>query len=97
MIDSPVSALFKQLISFDKSIEQPVYIQVAQQITNAIQRGFLTKGTRLPGTRIFSQVLKVHRNTAVAIYDELAAQGWVEIIPNKGTYVLDPVLKKVKT
>ena len=96
MIDSPVGVLFKQLISFDKLIEQPVYIQVAQQITNAIQRGFLAKGTRLPGTRILSQILKVHRNTAVAIYDELAAQGWVEIIPNKGTFVLDPVLKKVK-
>lgn len=97
MIDSPVSTLFKQLISFDKSIEQPVYIQVAQQIINAIQRGFLAKGTRLPGTRILSQALKVHRNTAVAIYDELAAQGWVEIMPNKGTFVLDPVLKKVKS
>jgi len=26
----------------------------------------------------------------VAVYDELASQGWVEIIPNKGTYILMP-------
>ncbi|KGL62670.1 PLP-dependent aminotransferase family protein [Polaribacter sp. Hel1_85] len=96
MIDSPVNILFKQLIDFDKSIAQPVYIQVSQQIINAIQRRYLTKGTILPGTRILGQLLKVHRNTAVAIYEELASQGWVEIIPNKGTFVLDPALKTAK-
>ena len=97
MIDSPVIALFKQLINFDKSIPQPVYIQVAQQIINAIQRRYLTKGTLLPGTRVLGQTLKIHRNTAVAIYDELASQGWVEIIPNKGTFVLEPEQKSLKT
>ena len=44
----------------------------------------------LPGTRVLSQLLKIHRNTAVAIYEELASQSWVEIIPNKGTFVLEP-------
>tara|TARA_R110001606_G_scaffold93376_1_gene207333 strand:+ start:36687 stop:38186 length:1500 start_codon:yes stop_codon:yes gene_type:complete len=96
MTDSPVNTLFKQLINFDKSISQPVYIQVSQQIINAIQRGYLTKGTILPGTRILAAILKIHRNTAVAIYEELAAQGWVEIIPNKGTFVLEPELKTAK-
>jgi GntR family transcriptional regulator/MocR family aminotransferase len=96
MIDSPVNALFKQLIDFDKSILRPVYIQVSQQLINAIQRGYLTKGTLLPGTRVLAQLLKIHRNTAVAIYDELASQGWVEIIPNKGTFVLVPELKTAK-
>ena len=90
MIDSPVSTLFKQLIDFNKSVPQPVYIQVSQQIVNAIQRGYLTKGTMLPGTRVLGQILNIHRNTAVAIYEELASQGWVEIIPNKGTFVLEP-------
>lgn len=90
MIDSPVNMLFKQLISIDKSISQPIYIQVSTQITNAIQRRYLTKGIMLPGTRVLSQLLKIHRNTAVAIYEELASQSWVEIIPNKGTFVLEP-------
>jgi GntR family transcriptional regulator/MocR family aminotransferase len=77
MTDSPVHILFKELIDFDKSIIQPVYIQVSQQIINAIQRRHLTKGTVLPGTRVLGQLLKIHRNTAVAIYEELASQGWV--------------------
>ena len=90
MKDSPVNALFKKLIDFDKNQSQPVYIQIAQQIIEAIQRSYLVKGTTLPGTRSLSKLLKIHRNTAVAIYEELSSQGWVEIIPNKGTYVLEP-------
>ncbi|MFT4645688.1 MAG: GntR family transcriptional regulator/MocR family aminotransferase [Glaciecola sp.] len=96
MTDSPVHILFKELIDFDKSIIQPVYIQVSQQIINAIQRRHLTKGTVLPGTRVLGQLLKIHRNTAVAIYEELASQGWVEIIPNKGTFVLELEQKTAK-
>ena len=89
-MNSPVSQILKQLVTYDKMIVQPVYIQVAQQVINAIQRGYLEKGSKLPGTRVLSQLLNVHRNTAVAIYDELASQGWVDIIANKGTFVLVP-------
>jgi GntR family transcriptional regulator/MocR family aminotransferase len=96
MIDSPVNIILQQLINFNKSMAQPVYIQVSQQIVNAIQRKYINKGTKLPGTRMLSQLLKVHRNTAVAIYEELAAQGWVEIIPNKGTFILEPGQKTKK-
>ncbi|MGB5420243.1 PLP-dependent aminotransferase family protein [Algibacter sp.] len=89
-MNSPVDNLLKQLLQFDKSGSQPVYIQIAQQIVNAIQRGYISTGSALPGTRVLSQILKIHRNTVVAVYDELASQGWVEIVPNKGTFVLKP-------
>ncbi|WP_299102494.1 PLP-dependent aminotransferase family protein [uncultured Winogradskyella sp.] len=89
-MNSPVNDILKQLVTFNKTLVQPVYIQVAQQVINAIQRGYLEKGTKLPGTRVLSELLNIHRNTAVAIYDELASQGWVEIVANKGTFVLIP-------
>lgn len=50
MIDSPVSLVLKELIQFDKTSATSVYIQIAQQIINAIQRGYLKEGTALPGT-----------------------------------------------
>ncbi|WP_411765969.1 PLP-dependent aminotransferase family protein [Winogradskyella sp. A3E31] len=89
-MNSPVKEILQQLIAFDRSSIQPMYIQAAQQIINAIQRGYLDKGSKLPGTRVLSQTLNIHRNTAVAIYDELASQGWVDIVANKGTFVLIP-------
>ena len=93
MKDSPVNSLLKELIHFDKSSTTSVFIQISQQIINAIQRGYLAEGTPLPGTRIFSKLVNIHRNTAVAVYDELASQGWVEILANKGTFVLIPEQK----
>ncbi|MCL9769649.1 PLP-dependent aminotransferase family protein [Flavobacterium sp. HXWNR69] len=96
MKDSPVNSLLKELIYFDKKSTTSVYIQISQQIINAIQRRYLKEGTALPGTRILSQLLNIHRNTAAAVYDELAAQGWVEVIPNKGTFILFPKSKTAK-
>ena len=93
MTDSPVNSLLKKLIHFDKSSGSPVYIQISEQIIHAIQQNYLEKDSLLPGTRVFSQILHVHRNTAVAVYNELASQGWVEIIANKGTFVLIPEQK----
>ncbi|WP_339916076.1 PLP-dependent aminotransferase family protein [Yeosuana marina] len=92
-MNSPVNTLLKQLIFLEKSNSTAIYIQAAQQIINAIQRGYLTEGTWLPGTRTFSELININRNTVVAIYDELASQGWVDIIPNKGTCVLVPEQK----
>lgn len=96
MLDSPVNILLKQLVKLDKTQAKPQYLQASGTIINAIQRRYLTKGTRLPGTRILSHLLNIHRNTAVAIYEELASQGWVEIIPNKGTFVIEPEFKTAK-
>ncbi|CAM4060941.1 PLP-dependent aminotransferase family protein [Flavobacterium weaverense] len=92
-MNSPVEALLKQIILFEKNTSTAVFIQISHQIIDAIQRGYLTQGIALPGTRSLSQLVQIHRNTVVAVYDELAAQGWVEIIPNKGTFVIVPEQK----
>ncbi|MEY8869450.1 PLP-dependent aminotransferase family protein [Meridianimaribacter flavus] len=92
-MSSPVEGNLKSLITFDKASSTSVYIQIAQQMVNAIQRGYLHEGIALPGTRKFGEVLSINRNTAVAVYDELASQGWVDIVPNKGTFVLMPEQK----
>ncbi|WP_262732330.1 aminotransferase-like domain-containing protein [Gaetbulibacter sp. NE] len=92
-MSSPVEDNLKSLIAFDKASSTSVYIQIAQQMVNAIQRGYLHEGIALPGTRKFGEILSINRNTAVAVYDELASQGWVDIVPNKGTFVLMPEQK----
>lgn len=92
-MSSPVNKLLKQLIHFKKLQATPIYIQIAQEIINAIQRSYLTEGSALPGTRKLSELLAINRNTAVAVYEELASQGWVNIIPNKGTFVIKPEQK----
>ena len=92
-MNSPVEDILLTLTALDNTSVSPKYIQIAQQVINAIQRGYLTEGTKLPGTRKFGELLGVNRNTVVAVYDELASQGWVDIVANKGTFVLMPEKK----
>jgi len=96
-MNSPVEDIILQSVSIDKNDKTAVYLQIAQHVIRSIQNKSLTIGTVLPGTRSLSRLLKIHRNTAVAVYDELASQGWVEIVPNKGTFVQNPIKQKGKT
>lgn len=88
--DSPVITLLKNEIRIEKSNVNAIYVQIAQQIIQLIQRGYLEVGSVLPGTRIVAATIGIHRKTAVAVYEELAAQGWVNSIPNKGTFIVSP-------
>lgn len=86
-MSSPVQIPFKSLIHIDRESDKAVYLQLAYQLINAIQRGVLVPGIRLPGSRQMSADLDLHRKTIIAAYDELDAQGWIEVRPNKGTFV----------
>ncbi|CAA7196081.1 MocR-like pyridoxine biosynthesis transcription factor PdxR [Chryseobacterium potabilaquae] len=87
-MNSPVEIPYKSFIVIDRKSEATIYMQITNQLINAIHRGFLPFGTKLPGTRTLSKILNVHRNTMIAAYDELLAQGWIESYPNKGTFVI---------
>ena len=49
--------------------------------------GRIGPGIKMPGTRQMSQLLSVHRKTMVRAYEELDAQGWIEMKPSKGTFI----------
>lgn len=87
-MSSPVNTAFLNLIQIDRQSATALYLQLTQQLINAIQRGFLVAGNKLPGTRFLAKELQLNRNTLVAVYAELEAQGWIEILPNKGAFVL---------
>lgn len=87
-MNSPVEFPYESFILINRNSEISIYMQISNQLINAIQRGVLPFGIKLPGTRALSIILQVHRNTIVAAYDELFAQGWVESLPNKGTFVI---------
>ncbi|SHF10141.1 GntR family transcriptional regulator / MocR family aminotransferase [Fodinibius roseus] len=77
-----------KLITIDKSSNTAVYLQISNTMIHQIRSGRLRKGTKLPGSRKLAESLQVHRNTLLAAYDELQAQGWIETEPRKGTFVV---------
>ncbi len=87
-MSSPVEIPFLSFIKLERDLKTPLYLQLAQQLINAIQRGYLVAGTKMPGSRRLSETLQVHRKTVIAAYQEVDGQGWLETKPNKGTYVI---------
>jgi GntR family transcriptional regulator / MocR family aminotransferase len=86
---------FQTLIELNKQAGTPVYQQIANRLVNLIQEGIIKPGSDLPGTREMSNILRVHRKTVVAAYDELNAQDWIQAFPRKGVRVSQhlPVIK----
>ena len=57
---------------------RPGYLRIAEALRNAIQKGMVKPGERLPSTRVLAATLDVHRHTMSAAMDELVAEGWLE-------------------
>lgn len=86
-MNSPVEIPYKSLIRIDRHATAPIYLQIANDLIRAISSGQLPTGAKLLGARQLALLLQVHRNTITAVYDELYAQGWVDVRPNQGTFV----------
>ncbi len=77
---------WKSIIQVEKTGECPVYLQIANAISMEIKKGHLGPGVKLPGTRQLSDLLDVHRITVVRAYEELDAQGWINMRPSQGSF-----------
>lgn len=77
---------WKSIIQLQKEGDCPVYLQIANAISLEIKKGHLGPGVKLPGTRQLSELLDVHRITVVRAYEELDAQGWIELRPSQGSF-----------
>jgi len=74
-------------VAINRDDDVPLHRQVFDQMRDAILSGRLTPGWRLPSSRALAQELKVSRNTILAAYDQLFAEGYTEGKIGSGTRV----------
>jgi len=74
-------------VALDASREQPLFLQLASAVAAEIRCGRLKPGDALPGSRELAERLGINRNTVVAGYGELAAEGLVNTRIGGGTFV----------
>jgi len=77
---------WQTIIQIQKDCDTPVYLQIANSVILEMKKGRIGPGIKLPGTRQMSELLSVHRKTMVRAYEELDAQGWIEMRPSQGTF-----------
>ncbi|WP_421861571.1 PLP-dependent aminotransferase family protein [Parvibaculum sp.] len=83
----PASPLPLGAIALDGSAEVPLYRQLYEALREAILAGRLHPGGRLPSSRMLAGELGVGRNTVLAAYEQLAAEGYLEGQVGAGTRV----------
>jgi GntR family transcriptional regulator/MocR family aminotransferase len=62
-------------------------VQLASAVARDIAARRLTPGQSLPGSRTLARSLGIHRNTVLAAYAELAAEGWIVTHKARATVV----------
>ncbi|MGY1426164.1 aminotransferase-like domain-containing protein [Lysobacter sp. A289] len=74
-------------ITLDPGSPLSLQQQLRQQVTDAILRGALRPGRRLPSSRLLAERIGVSRNTVSLAYDALLAEGHLSSRPRSGLYV----------
>ena len=76
-------------IAVDPTSGVPPYEQLRSGIARQAADGFLPAGTRLPPVRTLASDLGLAANTVARAYKELEADGVVETLGRRGTFVID--------
>ncbi len=74
-------------LPLDPDSDLPDYLQIAQGIQVAIREGRLRPGDPLPGSRTLATHLGVCRNSVIAAYQELAAEGCIQTVHGGGSFI----------
>ena len=81
-------------IVISNSSGKPIYEQITDQIKAQIMAGSLKAGDPLPSMRILAADLRVSVITTKRAYNDLEAEGFIETVTGKGSFVAaqDPQL-----
>jgi GntR family transcriptional regulator len=74
----------------DPTSRVPIYRQLMDQIRQAVARGKLRPGRRLPSVRVLSRELVVNPNTVARAYTELERDGLLNTRQGLGVFVAEP-------
>nr|WP_100248232.1 PLP-dependent aminotransferase family protein [Rhizobium altiplani] len=77
------------MLTLDADAETALHRQLYNELTRLILSGKLKANTRLPSSRTLADELHISRNTVIAAYDALLAEGYVECRSGSGTWISD--------
>ena len=74
-------------IQINNSSDDPIYLQIKNQIKSQIISGDLQVGDKLPSIRFMAKELRISMITAKRAFDELEAEGFIDSVQGKGNFV----------
>lgn len=89
--DFPVSRISSETIHLGDDKQQTLQVRLAFALVDTLLRTRARPGTRLPSTRALAEELGISRMTVTLVYQELAAQGYLQPVPRSGFVVADSI------
>lgn len=83
-------------IIISNASDRPIYEQITLQIKDLILSGGLLEGEQLPSIRALANDLRISVITTKRAYADLEAQGFIETVPGKGSFVAGGNLELMK-
>ena len=77
--------------------DEPIYVQIVEQVGEAIAKGQLASGDKLPAVRKLAAELVINPNTVARAYTILEQSGLVTTKTGSGTFVANPKLRSKDT
>lgn len=74
-------------VRLDRASSIPLYRQLAEAVRAQVRSGSLTRGMKLPASRVVASALGLHRRTVVQAFHLLESEGWVVSGVGQGTFV----------
>jgi GntR family transcriptional regulator len=74
-------------IRIKNSSNDPIYLQIKNQIRDAIINGDLAAEELLPSIRVLAKEIRVSVITTKRAYDELEREGYIHSVQGKGSFV----------
>ena len=75
------------VLGIDRTLAQPMYLQICQRFKTAIEQGHLRPGDRVPAARALATELSLSRGTIDMAYRILADEGYFQMRGAAGTVV----------
>lgn len=73
-------------IALDRTSKTPMIRQIYKAVRQDILSGAIAPAQRLPSSRELAQSLAISRNVVLEAYDQLAAEGYIEMREGAGTF-----------
>ncbi|MDY6065534.1 MAG: GntR family transcriptional regulator [Finegoldia sp.] len=74
-------------IQISNASSEPIYLQIKNRIKAAIISGDLKPDQKLPSIRFLAKELRISVITTKRAYDELEAEGFINSVQGKGSFV----------
>lgn len=71
----------------DQRSSVPIYQQLVNSVKEAVAKGVLAAGDKLPSVRELAALITINPNTIAKAYQEMEREGIIETLRGRGTFV----------